>query len=521
MFPVIFGNDAYVREFIDKTVTPTYNLLKAESRITEKLGLQSVSSSWSNDLTLVMPKEQKVLSSSIYMNGINIWPWDEKVHMQWTYTEDNSRGKAVGTFVREISEPANVAYVRQADAIFQVKFSVENMNNLLDIYKRDKKSDPFLYNAQYDPILNSTSSREIVDPIIGQLRNIGFRDTGQERLIIDDQEYLISFIKSQQLGWYLVDYVPVQRILSPITKTRNLFYFSIGLLLVMSVLASFMLYRNVQIPIVQITRSMQRMKRGDLSTRIEYRSKNEFDYLIQRFNEMAEQIQVLIEDVYAEKIRSREATLKQLQSQIHPHFLYNSLFFIINSAMMEDKESVIAMSQNLAEFYRYTTRVENQLVKLRNELDLVRHYLNIQNLRMQRLEYSISVPEEMMSEDVPRLIIQPLVENAIIHGIEHRLGGGRIKISGEQDELFNRIIVEDNGAGLSEEKLRNLRQQLQNPMSEDIGCGTWNVHHRLYYQFGEGSELTFHPGPDGGLRVMLTWNRTWDRPENKSAFREV
>jgi two-component system sensor histidine kinase YesM len=249
------------------------------------------------------------------------------------------------------------------------------------------------------------------------------------------------------------------------------------------------------------------LKRGDLSTRIEYRSNNEFGYLIQRFNEMAERIQVLVEDVYAEKIRSRDATLKQLQSQINPHFLYNSLFFIINSAELEDRESVVMMAQNLAEFYRYTTRVENQSVKLKDELNLVRHYLSIQTLRMHRLESVISVPDEMLEENMPRLILQPLVENAIVHGIEHREGGGCITIAGLQDPEFNRIMVEDNGAGLPDKKLQALRSQLKEQMNDEIGCGTWNVHHRLLYQFGEGSGLTFEQVLGGGLRVTVTWRR--------------
>jgi two-component system sensor histidine kinase YesM len=508
MFPVILGSDPYIREFIDTLGNPPSGFLKAQSRVTEKLSLQSVSSSWSNDLTFVIPSEKKVLSTNIFINGVGEWPWQQTVRIAWTYDEDNSRGHRVGTFIREISEPANAKFINQSNMVVQVRFPIQDISDQLDIYKKDKKSDPFLYSIGHEPILNSTSAMSITEPIIRQLFSMPLKGTGQVRMNIGDQEYLVSFTKSRQLGWYLVDYVPVQRMLSPITTTRNLFYASIFLLLIMGVIASFLLYRNVQIPIINIIRTVQKMKRGDLSSRIEYRYKNEFDDLIQHYNEMAGRIQVLIEDVYTERIRTREATLKQLQSQINPHFLYNSLFFIINSAFLEDRDAVIAMSQNLAEYYRYTTRVENQSVSLRDELDLVRHYLNIHNLRMQRLEYTISVPEEMMDEPLPRLILQPLVENAIIHGIEPRMEGGRISIVGEQDETFNRIIIEDNGVGLTETELQHLRKQLQYQMTDELGCGTWNVHHRMYYQFGVGSGLSFHHRSGGGLRAVLTWKRS-------------
>ncbi|SDO01812.1 two-component system, sensor histidine kinase YesM [Paenibacillus sp. yr247] len=517
MSPVILGSDPYMREFIDRNDSPDYDVLKEQSRIIQKLSLQSVSSGWVNELTVAIPKGKQVLSSSIFVNGTDVWPWHRPIQRTWTY-EEREGDKGVGSFIREISEPIRAQIVDQANVLYQVRFSVQNMVQLLDVYKQDKRSDPFLVNGQQGSIVNSSSNPSITKAIREQLAGQNLPNFGQVQFEINQQQYLISYVKSTQLGWYLVDYVPVQKILSPITMTRKLFYVSIGLLLAMSVLASFLLYRNVQIPIGKMIQSVQKVKRGDLSARIDYKAKNEFDFLIQRFNEMAAQIQVLVEDVYAEKIRSREATLKQLQSQIHPHFLYNSLFFIINSAEMEDKESVVAMAQNLAEFYRYTTRVEKQVVRLKEELNLVGHYLNIQHLRIHRLKYDISVPDEMLDEWVPRLILQPLVENAIIHGIERSTEGDRITITGEQDASWNRVIVEDNGGGLDEVGLEQLLKQLQLPMSDDIGCGTWNVHHRLYYQFGEGSGLTFQAGDKGGLKAVLTWKR--ELQDGPSAVKE-
>lgn len=504
MSPVILGSDPYIREFIDRNESPDYDMLKEQSRIIQKLSLQSVSSGWVNELTIAIPHGKQVLSSSIFVNGTDTWPWDSPIKRTWTY-EERKGDNGIGSFSREISEPIRAQVAGQANVLYQVRFSVQNMIQLLDVYKQDKRSDPFLVDGQNRAVFNSSSNPSITHTIHERLAGQGLPLTGQVQFEIENQQYLISFVKSEQLGWYLVDYVPVEKILSPITMTRKLFYVSIALLLGMSILASFLLYRNVQIPIGKMIQSVQQVKRGDLSARIAYSAKNEFDFLIQRFNEMAEQIQVLVEDVYAEKIRSREATLKQLQSQIHPHFLYNSLFFIINSAEMEDKESVVAMSQNLAEFYRYTTRVEKQSVRLQDELDLVGHYLTIQNLRIHRLKYEISVPEEMLGEWVPRLILQPLVENAIVHGIERSAEGDRITITGEQLDGWNRLIVEDNGGGLDEAGLDKLLKQLEAPMSDEIGCGTWNVHHRLYYQFGEGSGLTFERVNDGGLRAVLTW----------------
>ncbi|RKN80545.1 sensor histidine kinase [Paenibacillus ginsengarvi] len=509
MFPVILGQDPHIRDYLDSPGGALPDMLARQARITEKLGLQSVSSTWSNDLSIVLPRERKVLSSNIYLNGTADWAWEGEVRKGWTYEADRTRGSPTGAFVREVAEPALVRRVESASALYHVSFPERNISELLDIYKKDRQSEPFLYRPEGGMIVSSTSDKTAAGKVAAIMApGQTLSAAGQMRIELGGEPVLVSFVRSGQLeGWYLVDYAPLSRVLAPIAKTRNLFYVSVGLLLAMSTLASYLLYRNVQRPILNLIRSMQRLKRGDLSARIDYRARNEFDYLIVRFNEMAEQIQVLVEDVYAEKIRSREATLKQLQSQINPHFLYNSLFFIINSAMMDDRDSVVAMSQHLAEYFRYTTRIDDQTATLGDEIELIGHYLEIQSMRMHRLRYTITVPDELKGEFVPRLIIQPLVENAIVHGIEGSPDEGRITIVGEQDGDYNRIIVDDNGPGVSADELERLRGSLDRPMTDRIGRGTWNVHKRLLYQFGEGSGLTFSRAPSGGLRAVLAWKR--------------
>ncbi|CAH0119737.1 hypothetical protein PAE9249_02244 [Paenibacillus sp. CECT 9249] len=506
MFPILLSYDPYIREFIDRRPERLFDALNAEYRMIEKLSLQSVSNAWQNDLAVILPREGKSISSNVFQTHLN-QQTAGPVYVQWTYAKEGAGKSQRNYFVREIGEPATESWRQSAKAIFRVRFDSRNLTMMLDSYKDGKDNDPFLYHPQEQPILNSTSSADMTNELISQLgdEQLNGMESGQELVVLDGHQYLVSFVKSKQLDWYLIDYVPYQSVIAPITKSRNFFYIILGLLLILVVTASFSLYRNVQRPLRQLILNFQRMKRGDFSARIRYRARNEFDFLIFRFNEMADQIQILIEKVYAEKIQSREATLKQLQSQINPHFLYNSLFFIINSAMMDDRESVVKMSENLAEFYRYTTRVEKQWVTLEEELELVRHYLTIQNLRMERLAFEMDVPEKMLELRVPRLIIQPIVENAIVHGIEKTPGGGLITITGKQEGDANYIFIEDDGAGMTQEQLDQLHARLKLPMSEEIGCGTWNVHRRLLYRFRGDSGLTFERLPEGGIRATIAW----------------
>jgi len=508
MFPVLLSYDPYIREYIDRRQPDLLDALRAEYRIAEKLSLQSVSNSWQNDVSILLPSENRAIASNALASGTE-QDLQGPILRNWTYLAYQSGNKQTRYFVREIGEPATKSLKEDVGAVFRVRFPTNNLVAMLDSYKQGKDNDPFLYHPHEQPILNSTSSSGKTNQVVQLLNEQPLPDAGagQRLVTLGDEQYLVSYDRSMQLGWYLIDYVPYQSVVAPITTTRNFFFVIIGLLLVLAVTASFVLYRNVQRPLKQLIASVQRIKRGDFSTRIRYAAGNEFDYLIDQFNDMAQQIHTLIEDVYAEKLRSRESMLKQLQSQINPHFLYNSLFFIINSAMLGDREAVVQMSQNLAQYYRYTTRVENQLVSLEEELDLVRHYLVIQNLRMERLEYEIDVPLKMLELEVPRLLLQPIVENAILHGIERSPEGGMITITGEQDDRYNLIYVEDDGPGMTEAQLQELYRRLILPMTDEVGCGTWNVHRRLYYQFGGQSGLTFEQIPEGGLRVTIKWMR--------------
>lgn len=342
-------------------------------------------------------------------------------------------------------------------------------------------------------------------------------DEGTLNIRLNNQEYLVSYVKSTALDWVLVDYVPLEEVLAPINFSRYLFYSSICLILLLSFLAALLLYRQVHLPIRKLVTSITRFKKGNYATRIHSSKTDEFHFLMVSFNLMASQIQQLIEEVYEEKIRLQEATLKQLQAQINPHFLYNCLFYIKNMAKTKNTQAIEAMSLHLGHYYRYMTRTESVEVSVGEELQLVRNYLDIHVLRKRTLSYDIDVDSALLKKKVPRLLLQPIVENAIIHGIEPEGISGAIRITGASQQRLNRIIVEDNGGGLGEEELVALRQRLEEPMREQGGCGIWNVHQRLRYQFEQGSGLFIERSDLGGLRFELIWS-DWKEEGNVPAI---
>lgn len=160
---------------------------------------------------------------------------------------------------------------------------------------------------------------------------------------------------------------------------------------------------------------------------------------------------------------------------------------------------------NLSKYYRYTTRVENPSASLQEELELIESYLKIQQLHIQHLHYDIDVPSTMQALEIPRLLLQPLVENAVLHGVEPSGRDGLVQIVGEMSDQFYFVHVIDNGVGLSEERLHQLEREIHTMPTEETGCALWNIQQRLHLQFGNEAVLFFQHQPEGGLKVTVKW----------------
>ncbi|WP_199621496.1 sensor histidine kinase [Paenibacillus alkalitolerans] len=504
VFSIIVSKDPGMKELGNSPAERTpFDQLKLEEAIVNKLSLLSATSHWTNRLTVYLPKLKQALSSD-YGGVYDPAMLQEPLSTNWEY---NVGASGDGYFAKYITDPLN-AYndPEEAEFIIEVKFSAQNLLSMMQDFNQNGNGNSFLYFANRPPVYNQAfSNPAFIDELTAYLDSQSLEDYGYGILEIQKEQYIVHYAKAKSLNGYIIDYLPLQQILAPIVKNRNLFYGSIALLLLMSVIIALLLYRQVQIPIQWLVRGVRGIQEGKYSFRLKYDPNNEFSYLFSRFNEMAAQIQELIEKVYLENIRFREAKLKQLQSQINPHFLYNCLFFIKNMIGMGNKQAATEMVLNMASFYRYITRLENTMTTLGEEIELVVNYLNIQNLRMDWFHYELNIPEAMKQLSIPRLTVQPVVENAVVHGISASDKFGVITVTGEQEGRQNRIIIEDNGAGMSAELLQQLRQKVAQPADNESGIGLWNVHQRLFLQYKENGGLVFEPSSLGGLKVTIVW----------------
>lgn len=474
-------------------------------RVNERLRLLNVAGRWDTQYTIYVPESKVVVSTNPNVSydmetlKANYTPaWDYRVMKVYNFSEE----RLVRHFVKH---ERNIGELESAGLIVEVSFPTDSLVRNLDTFKTGGNGDPFLYHPRGDIIANHTADHELIEELTPHLGASDMMQFENEIIYLNGTQYLITSMSIPALGWYLIDYVTLEEIVQPIVFSRNLFYGSVGLLLVLSIIAGYLLYRNVQRPIGMLMRGVQHLRAGDYSIRIKENPNNEFTFLFQRFNEMAVEIEQLIQKVYIEQLRSREANLKQLQSQINPHFLYNCFALIRSLTRLGKKESVMHLTMHLSKYYRYTTRVERSTDTLDSELQLIESYLEIQSLHIQHLSYRIDVPAAMLTLEIPRLLLQPIVENAVLHGIELAENDGIISITGHQDGLFNRIYVEDNGVGMTAEQLQELQYKMLSPPDEKTGCALWNIRQRMLLQFGEQAGITFELREQGGLKVTLLW----------------
>ena len=485
-----------------------YNKVRTRRAIEEKIMMQHLSNNWITDITVFSPITNLFITTDTQGKYDQSY-FEKNFSTNWSLRKCSSDGQDTDFFVRNIVDPiVFTKRLSEASLIVEVRFSTKNIEVMLNEFKKNGRSDPFFYQVdEYKVIMNKTADTKLTNKIINEISNSKLDSLGSKIIKVNKERYMVNYVMSTKLNWYLIDYTPMNQISDQIKSVNLLFYSIMGLILVSSILAFFLLYRNVQIPISSLIKGVQQIKAGNFSTRIKHPPNSEFSFLFTNFNEMAVRIEELVENEYKQKILYREAILKQLQSQINSHFLYNCFAFIINMTKLKNGNAVIEMAYNLSDYYRYKMRIDKPETTLAEEINLTKNYLTIQALQINNLNYTIDIPEVMMSLLIPRLLIQPVIENAVIHGIEMKLGGGIIEIQGVQTEFINRIIVKDNGVGLNQEEIDALKIKMKQPLDDEMGCGIWNVNQRLEHFFGEGAGLTYESNVVGGLIVTFYWRR--------------
>ncbi|KWX74091.1 hypothetical protein AMQ84_21185 [Paenibacillus riograndensis] len=338
------------------------------------------------------------------------------------------------------------------------------------------------------------------------------------RQVIQGDNMLVSYIKIPETGWTILSFSPVKELNGELASFQRVMYIAISICMLISLMMALLLSENISAPIRKFIQSMSHAESGNFNIIIRYRRKDEFSYLFNRYNKLLQQIKALIDKLYVTELRKKEAELKTLQAQINPHFLYNTLDSINWIAINHDIPEISNMVTSLSDFFRYSLSKGRNIIPLRDELRQVDSYLQIQQFRFQdKLEYELEETDPQVLEEclVVKLSLQPLVENALIHGIQKRRGKGRIRIRVKQSQDILCVSVFDDGVGADPERLNQLLTDKQ-PGNESYGIR--NVHTRIQQFFGEAYGIRYYANTEDqrGLLavvrfpVVTTWNEVME-----------
>lgn len=302
--------------------------------------------------------------------------------------------------------------------------------------------------------------------------------------------------------WKLISMVPYDR-LTEDTRKITMLIFLIGLVCFVFALFGARLLSNViSKPIVHLSRHMKKVKEGNLDQQIEVTSSDEIGLLASGFNTMMGRVKELLANIGAEQRKKREYELALMQAQIKPHFLYNTLDVIYTLSEMGRARDVQRTTKALADFYRVALSKGKDRIKLEEEIRSVMDYLSIQRIRYSDVfNFDIDIEPDILDCTIPKLTIQPLIENAIYHGLKNKASFGQLTITGKREGQKVILVVTDDGAGITEDRLQAIKMSMNDPQQQ-VGYGLSSVHQRIKLYFGESYGIQIES--ESGIGTVVT-----------------
>ncbi len=319
--------------------------------------------------------------------------------------------------------------------------------------------------------------------------------------LINNKRYYVAPHTITSNGWMLVmleqPTAADQQVLASIALLASLTL----VCLVLSFVSADILSRITIKPLNEVMHKMKSIENEDFSARIEVKGVDEISELASQFNQMASKINSLVDEVYKADIRKKEAELKALLAQINPHFLYNTLDLVYWTAKMENAPETSELINTLSHFFRSAFSPTGEYTTVHNEIEHLRYYVILLQQRNSHFDFNLEVDPDASECKTVKLVLQPLVENSIIHGIGNK-EDGQINVFIQHVDGQLVYIVEDNGSGID---VAEIEQLMANPSDSGRGFGLRNVNDRIRLAFGQAYGLSFAAKPEGGtvVRVVL------------------
>lgn len=309
------------------------------------------------------------------------------------------------------------------------------------------------------------------------------------------KKYFVSYSKSDYSGWTYVKFMPYNDIFIKSVRIKNIMMLAFLLFFIIGSMVSLFVAKTITKPLVDLTARMKRVEMGDFSTNPQFanKKKDEIGILQLDFEFMIEKIRILIDENYKKQLMITDTQLKALQAQINPHFLYNTLESINWLAKSSGQKQISTMVEALGKLLRNAVEISENLIPIEDEMNLLEAYIKIQKYRYEeRLIYRNQMDRRVYKQLIVKLVLQPIVENCIVHSLENMIEPCVITITSKVEGEMIVLRVEDNGLGIDEKKLALIKEDKleENHKSSGSGIGIMNINQRLKMTFGEAYGLS-------------------------------
>ena len=383
--------------------------------------------------------------------------------------------------------------------------------NISSVFRNlpDSSSRYFYITNEKRQILSSSSSKGIYEDFssyagIDPTKYKTLAETGSQIFSINNTDFLFICKSSPALNWKVINLIPLENLtLDHVVILHNILIISI-VVFILSVVFSILCTSTVTAPIQRLVDKMKSASAGMLDISVSYSSNDELAVLYNQFNLMMQKIQTLLNDIYEEQNAKQKMEVQLLQSQINPHFLYNTLNTIKSLIELDMKETAVKAVSAMSTFYRNSLSKGQFIIPLRQELILTEQYLYIQNLRyMDFVDYEITYESswEDHGAEIPKLTIQPVVENIFVHGLTNQMCHIHLNVSIKNNTIY--ISISDNGSGIPREKLTELNRSIRDFKTARYSFGLPSINHRISLLYGENYGLTIKSSPENGTTVTI------------------
>lgn len=510
--------------------TSGLQMLQANRQVTNILGRYF---SQSNDLYSVELATSKFVYGS---KAKNTYPADHFYASRLYQQASDAKGRLVWVPTYEYSSMYGLPELKNADIEYRYLFSAVRQinpscvsNDVIIRAQSDTEKPILVMNIKYDmyeeifrdsiPIEGAVFSVVSEDgtvvshqnkELLGQVQSMPWMDqirnrgsgidlSGADLITMDGERTVICYAVSAVTGWISVVTIPASALTKNILETINFFNIALGLsLLGLSLLFAYLISIRIYSPVHKLLLAIKRVGGGDFNAKINVEERDEFGHVLMKFNSMNEKVKQLIEENYVAKLREKETEILALNIQLNPHFLYNTLNIINWMALYGEKDKVSTMLISLSRMLHYTTDNRRDSTLLKDDISWLQDYIVIMTNRFdQRFRVDFDIQPELLEAKVPKLFLQPLVENAIIHGFKDIDAGGLITVYGRRQEDNIQFCVEDNGSGISPDKLTALLRE------DSANVGIKNVDKRIRLLYGTEYRIQIESVQGLGTRVHL------------------